>query len=93
MHSKASEELETLKRSGTEVQERLVEFPMWDEYGEQIKSDMADLKNLGPADAIRFIQSYTHGCGDYTKERKQWLDEDFDTVMAGIKDRRKKKSR
>jgi hypothetical protein len=33
------------------------------------------------------------GSGDYTKERKQWLDKDFDTVMAGIKERRKKKSR
>lgn len=51
------------------------------------------VKNLGPTDAIRFIQSYTHGSGDYTKERKQWLDKDFDTVMAGIKERRKKKSR
>jgi hypothetical protein len=43
------------------------------------------VKNLRPADAIRFIQSYTHGSGDYTRERKQWLEKDFDTVMAGIK--------
>ena len=48
------------------------------------------VKNLVPADAIRFIQSYTHGSGDYTKERKQWLEKDFDTVMAQIKERRKK---
>ena len=33
------------------------------------------------------------GSGDYTKERKQWLDKDFDTVMAGIKERRKEKIR
>ena len=33
------------------------------------------------------------GSGDYTKERKQWPGKDFDTVMAGIKDRRKKKIR
>jgi hypothetical protein len=51
------------------------------------------VKNLGPADAIRFIQSYSHGSGDYTKERKQWLNDDLDTIMAGIKERRKKKSR
>jgi hypothetical protein len=51
------------------------------------------VKNLGPADAIRFIQSYTHGSGDYTRERKQWLEKDFDTVIARIKERRKKKSR
>ena len=50
-------------------------------------------KNLGPADAIRFIQSYTHGSGDYTRERKQWLEKDFDPVIARIKERRKKKSR
>jgi hypothetical protein len=51
------------------------------------------VKNLGPADAIRFIQSYTHGSGDYTKERKVLLEKDFDKVVAGIMERRKKKSR
>jgi len=50
------------------------------------------VKNLGPADAIRFIQSYSHGSGDYTKERKQWLEKDFDKVIQGIKEQRKKKS-
>jgi hypothetical protein len=33
------------------------------------------------------------GSGDYTKERKQRPDKDFDTVMAGIKERRKEKIR
>jgi len=33
------------------------------------------------------------GSGDYTKERKQWLDKDSGTGMAGIKERRKKKYR
>ena len=36
----------------------------------RIKGFRVLVKNLGPADAIRFIQSYTHGSGDYTKERK-----------------------
>jgi len=49
------------------------------------------VKNLGPADAIRFIQSYSHGTGDYTKERRQYLSRDFDKVISGIKARRKKK--
>ena len=49
------------------------------------------VKNLGPADAIRFIQSYSHGSGDYTKERKQWLEKDFDKVIQGIKEQREKK--
>ena len=56
----------------------------------RIKGFRVLVKNLGPADAIRFIQSYSHGSGDYTKERKQWLEKDFDTVIAGIKERRKK---
>jgi hypothetical protein len=49
------------------------------------------VKNLGPADAIRFIQSYTHGSGDYTRDRKAWLEKDFDKVVAGIMEQRKKK--
>ncbi|MDP1621054.1 MAG: leucyl aminopeptidase [Bacteroidales bacterium] len=64
MQSKAVEELERLKISGYEVYERLVEFPMWDEYGEQMKSDLADLKNLGPAEAGmitagKFLEKFT----------------------------------
>jgi len=50
-------------------------------------------KTLGPVDMARFIQSYETGTGDYTRERKQWLEKDFDTVIARIKERRKKKSR
>jgi hypothetical protein len=57
----------------------------------RIKGFQVLVKNLGPADAIRFIQSYTHGSGDYTKERKQWLEKDFDKIMADINERRKKK--
>jgi len=38
---------EDLKTSGFNVHERLVEFPMWDEYEPLIKSDIADIKNLG----------------------------------------------
>jgi len=30
---------------------------------------------------------------DYTKERKQWLPKDFDKIITGIKERRKKRSR
>src|SRR5690606_41624555 len=36
-----------LMQSGMEVFERLVEFPLWEEYDEQIQSDMADITNLG----------------------------------------------
>ena len=36
-----------LKRSGENVYERIVEFPLWEEYGESIKSEIADMKNIG----------------------------------------------
>lgn len=38
---------ETLEQSGNNCYERLVEFPLWEEYFEQIKSSIADIKNLG----------------------------------------------
>jgi hypothetical protein len=41
-------------------------------------------KTLGPVDIIRFIQMYDQGKGDYTKERKQWLSNDFDEIYNGI---------
>jgi leucyl aminopeptidase len=64
MQAKAPEELEMLKKSGYAVYERLAEFPMWEEYGELIKSDLADLKNLGPPEAGmitagKFLEKFT----------------------------------
>ena len=40
-----------LKQSGENVFERVVEFPLWEEYGESIKSDIADMKNIGAREA------------------------------------------
>lgn len=51
MHKDASEAMEELKKSGFRTYERLVEFPMWEDYGEMIKSQVADIKNLGGAEA------------------------------------------
>lgn len=50
--------------AGLEQYERVVEFPLWDEYQDQIKSEIADLKNIGgpTAGAItagKFLQSFT----------------------------------
>jgi leucyl aminopeptidase len=36
-----------IRKSGEEVCERLVEFPFWEDYDDQIKSDVADIKNIG----------------------------------------------
>jgi leucyl aminopeptidase len=51
MEKEASEEMTKLKASGDKVYERVAEFPFWDEYGELIKSDVADIKNIGGIDA------------------------------------------
>jgi len=40
-----------LKQSGENVFERIVEFPLWEEYGESIKSEIADMKNIGGREA------------------------------------------
>ena len=42
---------EKLEKSGNETNERVVKFPFWDEYLEPMKSSIADLKNIGGADA------------------------------------------
>lgn len=61
----AGEEMkDQLKKSGNEVYERLAEFPFWDEYDDLIKSDVADMKNIGgpiggAITAGKFLQRYT----------------------------------
>lgn len=42
---------EKVKKAGESVYERGVEFPIWEEYQDYLKSDVADLKNIGGADA------------------------------------------
>lgn len=51
MQSKAENELKTLMYSGEIVHERLVEFPMWEEFSDLLNSDIADMKNLGTPEA------------------------------------------
>jgi len=51
MHKDAHKEHENLKTVGFKVHERLAEFPFWDDYDELIKSDIADIKNLGGPNA------------------------------------------
>jgi len=47
MQEDAEKEHSLLKKSGDEKYERLAEMPFWEEYGELIKSKIADIKNLG----------------------------------------------
>lgn len=39
--------LKQMQKSGDDTFERVVEFPFWDEYYEDMKSSIADLKNIG----------------------------------------------
>ncbi|MGI4875733.1 MAG: leucyl aminopeptidase family protein [Janthinobacterium lividum] len=46
--------------------ERLVEFPLWDDYADHMKSDIADLSNLGKAEAghisaAKFLERFIEG--------------------------------
>ena len=61
---KADEKIKKqLTESGEYVYERLAEFPFWDEYDDLLKSDIADMKNIGGAvggaiTAGKFLQRY-----------------------------------
>ena len=64
MHADADIEFENLKNSGQSVYERLAEFPFWDEYAELLKSENADLKNIGgplagAITAAKFLEHFT----------------------------------
>ncbi|MBK8554353.1 MAG: leucyl aminopeptidase [Lewinellaceae bacterium] len=54
-----------LEESGRCTYERLVELPLWREYGEELKSNIADLKNLGTGNAGmitagKFLEHFTN---------------------------------
>lgn len=64
MQSNAGKEFNRLKQCGEEVYERLVEFPLWKEYAEELKSDIADIKHLGGSNAGaitagKFLEHFT----------------------------------
>lgn len=57
-------EFESLSNSSYEVFERIARFPFWDDYSEMLKSDIADMKNIGgrEAGAItagKFLERFT----------------------------------
>ncbi len=56
----------SLLRAGERSGERLWQLPLWDEYTEQIKSQVADMKNIGGRSAgtitaAAFIQKFAEG--------------------------------
>lgn len=62
---------DSLIASGQNTGERLWRLPMWDEYGDEMKSEIADIKNLsekptaGAITAAKFIEHFT-------REHKNW---------------------
>lgn len=64
MGNASNEVKQKLHLSGYLQYERLVEFPLWSEYGDMIKSDIADLKNIGGPSggaitAGKFLEHFT----------------------------------
>jgi len=51
MGQKSDEAMKQLEISGRNVYERLAIFPFWEEYGELVKSEVGDLKNIGGKEA------------------------------------------
>ncbi|MFN8394742.1 MAG: leucyl aminopeptidase [Bacteroidia bacterium] len=55
---------QALQAAGQRVYERLVELPLWEEYKDQLKSDIADMKNIGGSSggcitAGKFLEQFT----------------------------------
>jgi len=64
MGNASREVMDNLKASGEYTCERIAEFPFWDEYKEQLKSDIADQKNIGgkyggAITAGKFLEHFT----------------------------------
>ncbi len=64
MGTASDEQKAAFRAAGERQYERLVEYPLWDEYGEQIKSEIADIKNVGGPSggaitAGKFLQHFT----------------------------------
>lgn len=64
MESGATRPMSRLKEAGENVYERIAEFPFWEEYGELIKSNIADIKNTGGMEAGmitagKFLEKFT----------------------------------
>ena len=65
MGNTSDEIVNLIVEAGNNVYERVAIFPFWEEYGEQIKSEIADLKNIGSntAGAItagKFLEYFTN---------------------------------
>lgn len=63
--SNSSELTELLKKASETSEDRIWELPLWEEYGEDLKSDIADVRNItgvgrgaGTLSAAQFLQKF-----------------------------------
>jgi len=64
MAGNQQEKMNDLKKSGVNTYERLIQLPFWKEYGDLLKSEVADLKNIGgpvggATTAGKFLEHFT----------------------------------
>ena len=64
MGNAADDIKQTLRDCGEATYERLAELPLWEEYADEMKGDISDLKNLGKGEggaqsAAMFLRSFT----------------------------------
>ena len=61
----------SLTQAGAGIGERLWRLPLWEEYGEEMRSDIADIKNLsdkpvaGAITAAKFLEAFTSEHGSW----------------------------
>ncbi|MEE4284634.1 MAG: leucyl aminopeptidase family protein [Mariniphaga sp.] len=60
----SAENLQKLKQVGDQIYERMVEVPLWEEFAKPLKSNIADLNNLGTREAQtsiagKFLEHFT----------------------------------
>jgi len=51
----------------------------------------AMVQKLGMADAVRYVQLFHQGAGDYTRERHEWLDDVTHDQIANLMAKTQKK--
>ena len=67
MGTAEEKQFQLLHTAGDHVFERLARMPFWEEYGEEIKSDVADIKNVGEGrwggaiTAAKFLERFVGG--------------------------------
>jgi len=66
MMGNARQAMDNMKSHGDALYERVAELPFWEEYADELKSEIADMKNIGNNDgeggaiiAGKFLEKFT----------------------------------